>query len=111
MHNKYFNLYFYQISASKACFFASILFALERKSLLPSFTRNIMFFCVVVFFCYVKVMSIFLKSFDPFVPFENLTAAVFFGGIMDAFRKARAKTTAAPEASNKLATTEAKKTD
>jgi len=56
-------------------------------------------------------MSIFLKSFDPFVPFENLTAAVFFGGIMDAFRKARAKATTASEANNKVATTDAKKTD
>lgn len=34
-------------------------------------------------------MSIFFKSFDPFVPFENLTAAVFFGGIIDAIKKAR----------------------
>lgn len=97
--------------ASKACFIASILFTLERKSMLPALTRNILFFCVVVFICYVKVMSIFLKSFDPFVPFENLTAAVFFGGIMDAFRKARAAK-ATPEATgNKVATTEAKKTD
>lgn len=96
--------------ASKACFLASILFTLERKSLLPSFTRNILFFCVVVFICYVKIMSIFIKSFDPFVPFENLTAAVFFGGIMDALRKARAAK-AAKESGNKVATTESKKTD
>ena len=34
-------------------------------------------------------MSIFFKSFDPFVPFENLSAAVFFGGIIDAFKKAQ----------------------
>ena len=33
-------------------------------------------------------MSIFFKSFDPFVPFENLNAAIFFGGILDALRKA-----------------------
>lgn len=99
--------------ASKACLVASILFTLERKSLLPSFTRNILFFCVIVFFCYVKIMSLFLKSFDPFVPFENLTAAVFFGGIMDALRKARTTAQAATptEANNKVATTEAKKTD
>jgi hypothetical protein len=58
-------------------------------------------------------MSIFLKSFDPFVPFENLTAAIFFGGIIDAIKKARAaaKSSKAPEPGNKVATTEAKKTD
>lgn len=99
--------------ASKACFIASILFTLERKSLLPSFTRNILFFCVVLFFVYVKIMSIFLKSFDPFVPFENLTAAVFFGGIMDALRKAKeaSQRTAADAGSNKVVTTDAKKTE
>lgn len=98
--------------ASKASFIVSILFTLERKSLLPSFTRNILFFAVVVFICYVKIMSLFLKGFDPFVPFENLTAAVFFGGIMDALRKARAGKPTAETTSNKVATTEAaKKTD
>ena len=57
-------------------------------------------------------MSLFLKGFDPFVPFENLTAAVFFGGIMDALRKARAGKPTAETTSNKVATTEAaKKTD
>ena len=65
-----------------------MLFTLERKALL-TVPRNLLFFAVVVFFSYVKVMSIFFKSFDPFVPFENLTAAVFFGGIIDAIKKAR----------------------
>lgn len=51
--------------------------------------RNLLFFAVVVFFSYVKIMSIFFKSFDPFVPFENLTAAVFFGGLIDTIKKAR----------------------
>lgn len=39
-------------------------------------------------------MSLFIKSFDPFIPFENLTAAVFFGGIIDAFKKAQKPVTA-----------------
>lgn len=53
---------------------------------------------------YVKLMSLFLKSFDPFVPFENLTAAVFFGGIMDALRRARksSKPASAPTDEKKL---------
>lgn len=95
--------------ASKACFVISILFTIERKSLLPNFTRNILFFCVVVFLCYVKIMSLFLKSFDPFVPFENLTAAVFFGGIIDALRKARGATRTTTESSNKVATADSNK--
>lgn len=39
-------------------------------------------------FVYVKIVSLFFKSFDPFLPFENLFAAFFFGGIIDAFKKA-----------------------
>ncbi len=41
-----------------------------------------------MFFVYVKIISLFFKSFDPFVPFENLFSAVFFGGLLDAFKKA-----------------------
>ena len=66
-----------------------MLFTLERKTMLTAMPRNLLFFAVFVFFSYVKIMSIFFKSFDPFVPFENLTAAMFFGGIIDAIKKAR----------------------
>jgi len=81
--------------ASKGCLIASLLFTLERKALL-TVPRNLLFFAVVVFFSYVKVMSIFFKSFDPFVPFENLTAALFFGGIIDAIKKARRPAQSSP---------------
>jgi hypothetical protein len=57
--------------------------------MLLSVPRNILFLFVAVFFAYVKLMSIFFKSFDPLVPFENLSSAVFFGGIIDALRKAQ----------------------
>jgi hypothetical protein len=76
------------------------LFTLEKKALL-SVPKNLLFFSVVVFFSYVKIMSIFFKSFDPFVPFENLTAAVFFGGIMDAIKRARKPATTATSAAGK----------
>lgn len=66
---------------------AAIAFTLERKDLL-NVSKAAMFFGVATIFVYVKVMSIFFKSFDPIVPFENLSSAVFFGGIMDALRKA-----------------------
>jgi hypothetical protein len=68
----------------------------------------LIFFGVAVFFAYVKVMSIFFKSFDPFVPFENLNAAIFFGGILDALRKAAGSKQAAG-AKNKDANSDASK--
>ena len=88
---------------------ASILFTLERKSLLPQVTRNILFFCVVLFIVYVKIMSLFLKSFDPFVPFENLCSALFFGGILDTLRKAKtqASSKATESSGSKVATADA----
>ncbi|CAF0808785.1 unnamed protein product [Brachionus calyciflorus] len=73
--------------ATKGCLVAAILFTAEKKLLL-NVPRPVLFFVVAIVFAYIKVMSIFIKSFDPFVPFENLTAAVFFGGIMDALRQA-----------------------
>lgn len=76
-------------SASKGCLIASVLFTLEKKALLTAVPRNLLFLCVAVFFAYVKLMSIFFKSFDPLVPFENLSSALFFGGIIDALRKAQ----------------------
>ena len=57
--------------------------------------RPLLFLGVVVFFVYVKIVSLFFKSFDPFVPFENLFAAFFFGGLIDAFKKAYGKDTSA----------------
>jgi len=57
-------------------------------------------------------MSLFIKSFDPFIPFENLTAAVFFGGIMDALRRAKKSSKPpAPADEKKLADAESKKTN
>lgn len=62
---------------------------------------------------YVKLMSLFLKSFDPFIPFENLTAAVFFGGIMDALRRAKksSKASTAPADDKKVTDVDSKKTN
>lgn len=77
--------------------------------MLPALPRNLLFFGVVVFFVYVKLMSIFFKSFDPFVPFENLNAAIFFGGILDALRKAGTSKTTSPVAKNKELNSDASK--
>jgi len=77
--------------ATKGTVFSAILFVLERKSLIP-ISRPLLFLAVVVMFVYVKIVSLFFKSFDPFLPFENLFAAFFFGGIIDAFKKSYNKT-------------------
>jgi hypothetical protein len=97
---------------------ASILFTLERKGLIQV-PRALLFFVVCAFFAYVKIMSLFVKGFDPFVPFENLTSAVFLGGLSDAFKKAAQKPSAAAKSKeagselNKLASgdLEAKKSN
>lgn len=77
----------FYLSATKGCLLAAIAFALERKSLL-NVSKTALFFGIATIFVYVKIMNIFFKSFDPIMPFENLSSAVFFGGIMDALRKA-----------------------
>jgi len=89
--------------ATKASILASVLFTLERMNVIHVH-KNLLFLCVAAVMIYVKLMSLFLKSFDPFVPFENLTAAVFFGGIMDALRRARksSKPASAPTDEKKL---------
>jgi hypothetical protein len=80
-----------------------MLFTLERKGVL-TVPRNLLFLFIGIFFGYVKIMSIFFKSFDPFIPFENLSSAVFFGGLIDAFRKAQKP--AAKDPKNKDTTSE-----
>lgn len=60
---------------------------MERKSII-NVPRNLLYLSIVIFFVYVKIISLFFKAFDPFVPFENLFSAVFFGGLLDAFKKA-----------------------
>jgi len=45
-------------------------------------------------------MSIFFHSFDPIVPFENLSAAIFFGGFLDAIKKAHNKSATSSVSTN-----------
>lgn len=94
--------------ATKGSFLAALLFALERTNVIK-IHKALLFLIVAGFMAYVKLMSLFIKSFDPFVPFENLTAAVFFGGIMDALRRARKSSKpAAPADDKKIADAEKK---
>jgi hypothetical protein len=66
--------------------------------------RPLVYLTIASVFVYVKLISTFFKSFDPFVPFENLFSALFFGGLLDALRKATGSQTAHASQSNSTST-------
>lgn len=72
---------------TKASMVASIIFVLDKKTDLISAPHALVYFGIVIFFVYFKLSSILLGIHDPFVPFENLTCALFFGGIWDSLAK------------------------
>ena len=63
---------------------ASILFIVDKKTDLLSVPHSLVYFGIVIFFVYFKLSSMLIGIHDPFIPFENLTCALFFGGIWDA---------------------------
>ncbi|KAK9685233.1 TRIC channel [Popillia japonica] len=72
---------------TKSCIVASIIFILDKKTELISAPHALVYFGIVIFFVYFKLSSILLGIHDPFVPFENLLCALFFGGIWDSMAK------------------------
>lgn len=72
---------------TKASMVASIIFVLDEKTDLISAPHALVYFGIVIFFVYFKLSSILLGIHDPFVPFENLICALFFGGIWDSLAK------------------------
>ncbi|XP_026473217.1 trimeric intracellular cation channel type 1B.1 [Ctenocephalides felis] len=72
---------------TKASLVASIIFVLDKKTDLISAPHALVYFGIVIFFVYFKLSSILLGIHDPFVPFENLFSALFFGGIWDSLAK------------------------
>jgi len=78
--------------ATKACVVASILIVVDKKTDLISFPHSLVYFGIVIFFLYLKLASVLFGIHDPFLPFENLCGAVFFGGIWDAIGRAVSKT-------------------
>lgn len=72
---------------TKASLVASIIFVLDKKTDLISAPHALVYFGIVIFFVYFKLSSILLGIHDPFVPFENLSCALFFGGIWDSLAK------------------------
>ncbi|XP_055296144.1 trimeric intracellular cation channel type 1B.1 [Sitodiplosis mosellana] len=72
---------------TKASVVASIIFVLDKKTELISAPHALVYFGIVIFLVYFKLSSILLGIHDPFVPFENLSCALFFGGIWDSLAK------------------------
>ncbi|XP_063707694.1 trimeric intracellular cation channel type 1B.1 [Culicoides brevitarsis] len=72
---------------TKASLVASIIFVLDKKSDLISAPHSLVYFGIVIFLVYFKLSSLLLGIHDPFVPFENLICALFFGGIWDSLSK------------------------
>lgn len=63
---------------------ASVIFILDKKTELISAPHALVYLGIVIFFVYFKLSSMLLGIHDPFLPFENLFCALFFGGIWDA---------------------------
>ncbi|KAI3388226.1 hypothetical protein SNEBB_006327 [Seison nebaliae] len=75
--------------SSKAYLLGSCAFvAYEMNVLPPNYSIHFVYFCVTLFFIYVKGTSILFKQHDPLLPLENMVSAIAFGGINDAFVRA-----------------------
>jgi len=72
---------------TKSCALATILFILERKGIVDA-PHELIYFGVVMFFINFRLAAVMFGLHDPFLPFENLICSVFFGGMLDALRKA-----------------------
>ncbi|CAF1385079.1 unnamed protein product, partial [Rotaria sordida] len=77
--------------ATKACFLSSLIFLLYRIGLLQ-FEHELIYLCVASLFIYVRIITLFFKQYDPFIPFENLSSGLLFNSwieiISDAYRRA-----------------------
>ena len=56
---------------------------MDKKTDLISAPHSLVYLGIVIFFIYFKLSSMLLGIHDPFLPFENLICAIFFGGIWD----------------------------
>jgi hypothetical protein len=70
--------------ATKASIAASVIFIIDKKTDWISAPHALVYFGIVIFFVYFKLSSMLLGIHDPFLPFENLICAIFFGGVWDA---------------------------
>lgn len=73
--------------ATKACLLASIAFILEHEGYID-LPHNHLYLAVIAFFVLFRWVYLLLNIHDPFHPFENVVCAVFFGGMVDALKRA-----------------------
>ena len=84
---------------------AALIFVIDKKTDLISAPHALVYFGVVIFFVYFKVLtilrqkrnvfltilfqlsSLLLGITDPFVPFENLFCAICMGGVFDVIQE------------------------
>lgn len=72
--------------ATKASALASIVFICDKLGYFQ-LPHALVYFSVVVFFLYFRLMALLVGIHDIFVPFENLFCALFMGGIWDAIQR------------------------
>ena len=68
---------------TKASIAAAVIFVIDKRTDLISAPHALVYFGIVIFFVYFKLSAILLNIHDPFVPFENLSCTLCFGGIWD----------------------------
>jgi len=82
--------FLYPTFTTKACLISAIVFTAERLSLL-NVDRELIYLLIASVFIYVKIITLFFKQYDPFMPFENLSSGLLFNNwveaISDAFRR------------------------
>lgn len=66
---------------------AALIFVVDKKSDLISAPHALVYFGEEIFFVYFKLSSMLLGITDPFVPFENLSCAIFMGGVFDVIQE------------------------
>ena len=69
-------------SATKACFISASVFLLAHLDFLQ-FEAELIYLCVASMFIYVRVITLFFKQYDPFMPFENLSSGLLFNSWID----------------------------
>lgn len=80
-------LIYFSFSATKASIVGALIFIIDKKTDWISAPHALVYFGIVIFFVYFKLSSMILGIHDPFLPFENLFCAIFFGGIWDALAR------------------------
>lgn len=73
-------------SATKASALASVVFICDKLGYIE-LPHSLVYFSVVIFFVYFRLMALLVGVHDVFVPVENLFCALFMGGIWDAFQR------------------------